>query len=350
MSKASCTHKQFYDSKHLMLPRAQNDNDQKHKSSLKSLNTDPETRKKVAIILGYYNGEKYISEQLESILDQTHPFWHIFIFDDSSEKEINLEIIKINQKIPIKISVGLREKNIGFVNNFLNSLSLINEPFKYFAFSDQDDVWHQNKLQRAVASLEQHPQEQPVLYCARTAITEKNCNISLGTSPLFKKPPSFANALVQSIAGGNTMVFNKAARDLIVSSSSKTEVVSHDWWCYQIITGSGGIVVYDQEPCLRYRQHSNNLVGANNSWKARFMRIVGLFQGRFRHWNNINLSALIKHKELLTPENQIHLDRFVEARRSHFIKRLFLFCRSGIYRQTLFGNLGLLLGIIINKV
>ena len=306
--------------------------------------------KQLAVILSHYNGEKYLSEQVNSILNQTYRSLHIFIFDDASDKEVKLEALKKLHSGPIQISLGLREKNIGFAKNFLNSLSLINKPFKYFAFSDQDDIWHPDKLENAIQTLKKHPSNRPALYCARTNITDEICHTVVGTSPLFSRPPSFANALVQSIGGGNTMVLNGAARDLVTASASCTEVVSHDWWCYQIVSGAGGIVVYDKNPCLKYRQHGNNLAGANQSWKARLIRIKGLFQGRYRRWNDINLSALVKNRALLTKENQKYLDDIIEARNSNVIKRLFIFYRSGIRRQTLLGNLGLFAGLIINKV
>ena len=146
------------------------------------------------------------------------------------------------------------------------------------------------------------------------------------------------------------MVFNRATRDLIINAAVGANVVSHDWWCYQIVTGAGGYVVYDTEPCLKYRQHASNLVGANTSWRARFLRIRGLLQGRFRTWNDINLKALQEHAHLLTRDNRKILSDFIEARQSSLIKRLFLFKRSGIYRQTLLDNLGLVLGVFLNKV
>ena len=141
-----------------------------------------------------------------------------------------------------------------------------------------------------------------------------------------------------------------AAKDLILEAKLNASVVSHDWFCYQIVAGAGGLVIYDSEPCLKYRQHDHNLVGANTGWRARFLRIRGLLSGRFREWNDINLAALSACKHLLTKSNQQVLDDFVEARQSSLIKRLFLFKRSGIYCQTLFGNLGLLLGFLLNKV
>ena len=309
-------------------------------------------KNRVAIILGYFDGHYFIEEQLNSIFAQSHSAHHVFLCDDQSTQTFAANEFKFENKMLSKLSVGSRAENIGFTNNFLNALGNINGEFEYFAFSDQDDVWREDKLDRAIKAIETVPADTPALYCARTEIADATCEHTLGFSPLFAKPPSFANALVQNIGGGNTMIFNRAAKDLIININAAVDVsvVSHDWWCYQIVTGAGGYVMYDPEPCLKYRQHANNLVGANTSWRARFVRIRGLLQGRFRTWSDINLKALAEHEHLLTSDNSKVLNDFIEARQSSLIKRLFLFKRSGIYRQTLFGNFGLLLGILLNKV
>ena len=311
-----------------------------------SLHTEKQDN--VAVILGYYNGHNFVSDQINSILNQTHKNIEIFISDDCSSTKLSLSNLKLSNNDLQKIHLGIRSNNVGFSNNFLDALKTIDNQFKYFAFSDQDDIWHKNKIARALEILSKHPKETPALYCARTIITDKTCLNELSKSSLFKKPPSFSNALVQSIAGGNTMVFNKSARDLIVQSM--TMVTSHDWWCYQIVTGAGGVVYYDREPCLKYRQHSNNLFGSNYNWTARFNRLMYLFNGEFRHWNDINLVALTKNNHLLTPENQRRLNDFIQARHANLFKRIILFQRSGIYRQTFLSNLGLVFGIIINQV
>ena len=306
--------------------------------------------RRVAVILGYFNGQFYIQEQLQSILHQNHSAVHIYLFDDKSKVRFLLDGLRLNRGALSKISVGVRCHHVGFAANFLNALANVPDDFEYFAFSDQDDFWYADKLEKAIAAIEKSSSKKPVLYCARTEIADATCEHTLGYSPRFNKPPSFANALVQNIGGGNTMVFNRAARDLIIKAAVNANVVSHDWWCYQVVTGAGGHVIYDPEPCLKYRQHDRNLVGINTGWRARFVRIRGLLRGRFRGWNDINLAALSAHRHLLTKCNQRVLDDFVEARQSSLIKRLFLFKRSGIYRQTLFDNLGLLLGVFLNKV
>jgi len=304
----------------------------------------------VAIILGYFNGQAFLGDQIKSIFNQSHGALHVFLCDDNSERPFDENEFEFDENELKKLSFARRSNCLGYAKNFLNALSTITEDYEYFAFSDQDDIWHRDKVERALKALDAVPSDTPALYCARTEITDETCERTLGFSPKFTKPPSFANAVVQNIGGGNTMIFNRAAKDLIINAALGSEVVSHDWWCYQIISGAGGHVFYDPEPCLKYRQHAGNLVGANTSWRARFARIRGLIRGRFREWNDINLAALSAHKHLLTKSNQRVLDDFVEARQSSLIKRLFLFKRSGIYRQTSFGNLGLLLGVFLNKV
>lgn len=309
-----------------------------------------DTDSQVAIILGYYNGNKYLSEQLRSIFDQSYSNFKVFISDDCSKSEVDIESLNLSSSETEKVYLGIRSNNVGFTQNFLDALGSVDGAFEYFAFSDQDDVWDPSKIQRALTVLQQSPTDKPAIYCARTTAWDETCQVELGSSTLFDKPPSFANALVQSIGGGNTMVFNKAARDLIVASSADVEVVSHDWWCYQILSGAGGFVYYDPISCLKYRQHSDNIVGINSGWSARFVRILGLLKGKYRIWNDVNGAALVKNKDLLTSDNQECLDNFMAARQSDLIKRFFLFRRSGIYRQTLMGNLGLLLALLTNKV
>lgn len=305
---------------------------------------------RVAIILGYYEGQKYIAEQLHSIYNQTHKNLHVFVSDDQSSRPLDLDSLDLDEAQLDRLSVNVRAQNVGFSDNFLGALGHTDDDFEYYAFSDQDDVWHADKLEKALRALSSVSPEVPALYSARTEIVDVTCQQQRGLSPLFSLPPSFANALVQNIGGGNTMVMNKAARDLVNTTVRDNEVMSHDWWSYQIICGVGGYIVHDTEPCLKYRQHENNLIGANNDWQARWRRIKGLLQGEFREWNSINLKALSNHRHLLTHENQQILDAFSEARQSPLLKRIAMFKRAGIYRQTALGNLGLLLGIVINKV
>jgi hypothetical protein len=102
----------------------------------------------------------------------------------------------------------------------------------------------------------------PAVYGSRTSLIDSEGQ-TIGVSPLFRKPPAFANALVQNIAGGNTMVFNEPARQLLIKAGGAVDVPSHDWWLYLLATAGGGTVHYDTWCSVRYRRHERNLVGLN---------------------------------------------------------------------------------------
>jgi len=303
------------------------------------------------IIVGTYNPTSFLNDQLNSILDQKNTDIIIHVSDDCSDQNSNLENLK---KISPPIIFWHRnQQNLGFAKNFLFSLKNIDPKYNFYAFSDQDDIWYEDKISRAINEIKKTPYDKPALYCSRTAIADKNCDSIIGYSPLFSKKTSFQNALVQSIGGGNTMVFNLAARNLIVQSIENLgnrEIVSHDWWCYQIVSGANGVVHYDPEPRIMYRQHGNNLVGSNNGWFDRFFRIKGVFSGKFKRWNDLNCDALQCNRTLLTDENKKILDDFIFYRKSSCVKRVFFLKRSGIYRQTFLGNIGLIVSAIFNKV
>jgi hypothetical protein len=139
----------------------------------------------------------------------------------------------------------------------------------------------------------------------------------IGLSPLFDKTPSFRNALVQSIAGGNTMVLNKQARDIVIETPKWQEIISHDWWVYILITGCGGDVHYDSSPTIKYRQHQENLIGSNLSMFARAQRIKKLMGGHFKRWNDKNLELLKPFQNRLTPENAKILSSFDSNRNAN---------------------------------
>ena len=304
---------------------------------------------KVVILLCTYQGQQYLHEQLNSFVSQTHKNWELWVSDDGSKDGTHAildQAIKAWGKQKISVHSGPKE---GFCANFLSLTCRAGIEADYYAYSDQDDIWKSAKLERALAALKTVPQGVPALYCSRTRIVDAD-DKPICMSPLFTKTPSFANALMQNIGGGNTMVFNHAARQLLIEAGEKVKVVTHDWWAYLLITGCGGQVFYDPKPTVRYRQHGCNLVGMNNSWPARFKRIYQLFQGRFKEWNDLNVTALKSVEGRLTPRNQELLNQFIEARQLPLVKRLVGLMRSGVYRQTLFGKLGLIAAAVFNKI
>ena len=304
---------------------------------------------KVAILLCTYHGQHYLADQLDSFAAQSHTNWEVWASDDGSQDDTHAILKTYCDKWGgdrLSIHFGPAE---GFAANFLSLTCKASIQADYYAYSDQDDIWEADKLQRAMDCLLAIPEGIPALYCSRTRLVDAK-NQDIGFSPLFTRPPSFANALMQNIGGGNTMVFNSAARNLLCEAGKDFDVVIHDWWAYMVVSGCGGKVFYDSYPSLRYRQHGGNLIGMSSGWLARLVRIRMLWQGQFRNWNDRNIPALQQLRSKLTPENREILDRFSIARNCWLLPRLIGLKRSGIYRQTLLGNLSLIAAAIFKKI
>lgn len=305
-------------------------------------------KKHVAIMMATYHGERFLPEQLESIAAQTHDNWSLWASDDSSTDGTQraLERFKQASDCDLHVLSGPRQ---GFVRNFFSLLHCDAIKADFFAFSDQDDIWHPNKLERALDWLNHQPADRPALYCTRTHLIDE-AGQSLGLSPLCTRKPSFSNALVQNIGGGNTMVFNRAARDLLCCALMDIDVVCHDWWAYILIAGAGGSIHYDPIPSLDYRQHGGNLVGTNQGWGAQLKRVRMLAHGRFREWNERHVVVLDHLMHLLTPENRQAFQQFRLARNSLLPQRLWRFYNARLYRQTWLGNAGLLAAAILKRI
>jgi len=303
----------------------------------------------VAILLCTMQGQGYLRDQLDSIIAQTHRNWTLWVSDDGSKDDTHAILSQYQQIMGharLILNTGPAE---GFASNFLSLACKASITADYYAFADQDDIWESDKLASALQFLRTVPLHLPALYCGRTRIVDTN-NKDIGLSPLFSTPPCFTNALVQNIAGGNTMMFNNAARRFLRKAGPEVKVVAHDWWVYMVVSGCGGRIFYDAAPKVRYRQHGNNLVGIQRGWSAGLVRLKMLFLRRFLNWNNINLAALKNIYIYLTPENKIALDEFASARQKSLFPRLIGLRRSGIHRQTLLGNIGLVAASFVKKI
>jgi glycosyltransferase involved in cell wall biosynthesis len=301
----------------------------------------------VAILMCTYNAEKYVVPQIESFYKQSHQNWELWVSDDGSSDATlsSLEVYANRKDHPLYITKGPGK---GFARNFLSLLEKVNSNAAYYAFSDQDDVWNSEKLRVAVDWISTVPSTVPALYCSRTELTDAD-GVPTGMSPLFSKPPGFKNALTQSIAGGNTMVINDAARTLLLSAG-EVNVTYHDWWMYLAISAVGGVVYYDSNAMVLYRQHASNLVGCDVGVLSRIARFRKLLEGQNQNWIDRNLDALSRIREHISPENRKSFDIFATARQSSFFKRVYLLSRLGLYRQTAPGRVALAASICLGKL
>jgi len=310
----------------------------------------PRTRmSSVAILLCTYNGARFLPVQLSSLARQNFTNWRLFVSDDGSTDE-TLAIVSQHRlrlgAAPVSQRSGPRQ---GFVRNFLSLACDPSIACDYFAYCDQDDVWEPDKLSRAVAWLDTRPPHVPAMYCSGTTLIDE-AGRPRGYSRAYRRAPSFRNALVQSLASGNTIVFNEAARRLLMVCGSAAKVPSHDWWMYLLTTAAGGEVYYDPVPQVRYRMHGKNVIGTNAGLRNRIRRLYLLSRGRFQRWSEMHVAALEPFRPHMTPDNRALFDLFRASRERGFFGRQIGFLNSGVYRQTFLDNLGLIVAVWARKI
>ena len=208
---------------------------------------------RVIVLMSAFNGERFIDEQIRSILDQLPPSGLLMVRDDGSYDGTVARIQAFNDA-RIQLLCG---ENIGFAHSFLTLLSLAPPNADMVMFSDQDDVWLDGKIQRAWQHL-QPLQNQPALYCSAQVLVDEAL-VTLHPTPPWPHPPSFANALAENIVTGCTAALNHPAIQLLQRAGVPGGVRFHDWWLYLVVSALGTVVV-DEQPSLLYRQHSKNLL------------------------------------------------------------------------------------------
>lgn len=292
--------------------------------------------KKVQVLLSAYNGEQYISEQIQSILNQTHAAVSILIRDDgSTDKTMEL----LDQWVtthPDKIKL-IKGTNVGVVSSFFELLLAADAEADYYCFCDQDDVWLDHKVEHAIARLDSSIYtEVPAMVFTSTYLTDDKLNRKGAWPKPPAQEPSFFNALYENIAIGATITMNRSARNLFINSQSvdSQKVLMHDWWFYLLVSAFG-TVIYDNKPSMLYRQHNNNVVGGSNS-------IVGKLKSKWASFKRHTGKDLL-HKQAsefdriygsrLTGEQKEQLDLFL-ATRTRFMDRLRYARKSKLYRQS----------------
>jgi glycosyltransferase involved in cell wall biosynthesis len=306
----------------------------------------------VHILLATYNGERFLKEQLESIKNQSHGNWTLTVSDDGSTDDTHGILNRFSEEVPQKVTIlaGMGPGK-GPTPNFFRLIHgiQINSVNDLFGFCDQDDIWLDNKLSRAVQWHKSASNAAVRLYCSRTQFVDEQLS-PCGFSPSLCRPPSFGNALVQNIASGNTMVMSTS----VIASLKKINPdhsVWHDWTAYLATTALGGAIEFDPESSLLYRQHANNVIGSNTGVKAQLARLRPLVQGRYKVWSSKNESAMADILEdLPAPSAKLYND-FIRIRTlRNPIARLRALNKSSIRRQCLASNLSLFFASFLGLV
>lgn len=303
--------------------------------------------KHLMILMSTYNGERYLAEQLDSLLlqdceERVQTTFEILVRDDGSKDGTQKILQQYAERYPQKLR-WYRGENCGVIRSFFALLEKA-EGAEYYACCDQDDVWMPDKLSCAVQMLDKYNDEEtPHLYCCRPKLVDEKLQ-ELHSD--IKRPPvrtGFGNALIENVVTGCTAVMNESLRRLITRKLPQFTVM-HDRWFY-LAASCFGTVDYDEMPHICYRQHETNAVGTSASrgrelalrmrlfWKKRrdisrqaeeFLHIFGDFMKK---------EELKKYAAKQQARQSISLARELVMAKHSFSKRVALVRGGQVFRQ-----------------
>lgn len=290
------------------------------------------------------DGARFLPEQLQSFVAQTHEPWDLAVGDDGSRDATRDLVAAFGRDHPGRLAHVGPGPGTGAAANFLTLLARAahEAPDAALAFSDQDDVWCAEKLSRAAHWLTAHGAQEgvPLVWACRTILTDAAL-APLGESRPVRRPPAFGNALVQNILGGNTIVMSPAAARIVattVPAALEAGIAFHDWWSYQVLTGAGARLECEEAPLVFYRQHGANLLGHHGPVRGRLRRAGMVWDGAYARWIDANLAALRHNEAVLTPQARRVLRGFMLARRRGGTRLAAALPRLGLYRQSAQGD------------
>lgn len=264
----------------------------------------------IVVVLSAYNGAEHVAEQLDSILSQTLAPTRVIVRDDGS-KDNTLEVLKpYEDKGLIEV---VRGENVGVVSSFFELICTAQDA-EFVALSDQDDVWHADKLERAMSVLAQKDNTVPQLYCSEYIFCDAEMHPA-EKSHLNKTGADYYKMLYENPTSGNTMVLNKALVGRIVAAG-REGIYTHDWWLALVATALGELT-YDDFASLDYRRTGSNASPTGSS-------ALKLLRYRFKtFFSNGELAKITKQLEKLemcfgeelSADKRAALERFLKGGR-----------------------------------
>lgn len=296
----------------------------------------PESR--VAILLSTFNGERFLSAQLESLLGQTFEEWTLYWRDDGSTDNTIAIIEEFSKTAGQGRCVQLQgsTERLRPTASFLSLLAAVAERLAegdLVAFADQDDVWLPQKLARGVDALRGVANEIPAIYCARQVLVDESLR-RIGISGPLRKPAGFPAALTQNVTTGCTVLLNQRAVALVAGSVPPSASL-HDWWCYLVVTAAGGALLHDDEPTVLYRQHTRNMVGAPRSMPRRAVAAARRGPALFMNVLRQHVSALLQQPHLMNASARGQVQLLDRALKGGPLRRMAVLRMPGLRRQTM---------------
>jgi glycosyltransferase involved in cell wall biosynthesis len=297
----------------------------------------------INIVLATYNGEKYIAEQLDSLLNQTYKNYLLYINDDCSTDSTPLIIEEYQKKYPDKIIFSRSEKGSGSAK--YNFLSLIEKAINcdYMLFCDQDDVWHNEKIEYSLSMIraaeDQYGKSTPILFNTDLIITNETLETiyqSFQETHNVNHYKTKLNKIIsQNTVTGCTMIINKALLEVL--DTQPEYCIMHDWWI-ELTAAAFGRILYSDKKTILYRQHTDNSVGVRNMKSLIFMSNF-LFNSStvikdalYNSYKQAN-SFLRIYEDKLTIHQQEMIKEYISIEHSNKIKKIYMLIRHGFLKN-----------------
>lgn len=300
---------------------------------------------RVEVLLSTYNGARWLTEQLDSLLSQTHQDVRVTVRDDGSDDQTRVLLARRAEAEPrLRWSAG---HNLGAAQSFLALLRAAGTGVDAVTFCDQDDVWEPDHLERALAALAA-AEPGPALWCSDVLVCDEELR-PLRRHDVVRRGPSFTNALVENVATGCTIVLNRAAIDLLSQARPRNPVM-HDAWCYLVVAALGQ-VIYDPRPSVRYRLHGSNTMGLSTGAVAtRAARVRRAWRGpHLGAWSRQAEDLRREYGDRLPPQVAGELDAFL-AGRDRLLPRLRYAVTGGAHRQRPVGTVAMRLLHVVGRI
>lgn len=296
---------------------------------------------KICIALSTYNGERYIKEQLDSILSQSYENFIILVRDDNSNDK-TLEILS-----SYDIKVIDEKKNLGIKKSFafLMQYSFKNLDSDYLMFSDQDDIWDTNKVKTTYRKMQEleniYGMDAPLLVHGDLTVVDENLEVIASSFWKYQNidpsKDSLNHLLLHNTVTGCTMMINRSLAEKIKNIPS--EGIMHDWWIAMVASAFGKIAYID-ESLMLYRQHGKNDTGAKHYGVRYFIKKV-LTKPLFEKYIYQSRAFLKLYGHELDKYHKSMLEEFSSFDELSKLQKLRVLFKYKIWKNGFMRNLGL---------